>query len=152
MVREAEAKARNSQRGRFRYCLHRSVEESVQEMVLAITDHVYFRPHIHPMGKSESYHIMSGALSVFVFDDQGNITERHDLDDDNLENPLVLRFNDPVWHLPVAITDIAVYHEVYKGPFERADDVIFAEWAPDETDTEKCRRYLDDLRNGSAGG
>ena len=53
---------------RSRLCLHRSNDEPVQEMILALCRDVLFRPHRH-LKKSESFHIIEGELYVMVFND-----------------------------------------------------------------------------------
>ena len=53
---------------RARVCLHRGAQDTVQEMIIALCEDVLFRPHRHH-GKTESFHIIEGALDLVIFDE-----------------------------------------------------------------------------------
>ena len=57
---------------RARYCLHHTTEDPVQEMIIALHNSTYVRPHRH-IGKSESFHIIEGILNVVIFDNFGEV-------------------------------------------------------------------------------
>ena len=46
------------------------------EMIIALKKGSYIRPHIHPDKKSESYHLIKGKMTVFVFDKKGTLIKK----------------------------------------------------------------------------
>jgi len=109
---------------RARIILH-SQQDTVTEMIIALHETSYLRPHKHPWGKPESYHVMEGRLLVYIFNDDGFNTIKIKLD---AETPFY-KLQGDTYHQPVAISEFAVYHEVYPGPFRKPDDVLYAPWA-----------------------
>ncbi len=74
-IDEIGALAMRSKLGRARFCLHSSVEDPVQEMIIAIVRDSHFPPHCHPR-KSESLHVVSGRLGLVTFEGNGTVTKR----------------------------------------------------------------------------
>src|SRR3954471_24654872 len=66
--------ARCSQRKRARICAHKSNDDNLHEMLIAIAAESYIRPHRH-FGKSESFHIVEGEVDVAIFDDTGALID-----------------------------------------------------------------------------
>ena len=50
--------------------------------------------------------------------------------------------NKSFFHLPVAVSNWCVYHEVYSGPFKKNCDVKYARWSPVENDKILVRKFL----------
>ncbi len=136
-----EEKAKESDLQRFRYCLHEDHSSLIQEMVIAFTSKSYCRPHKHPNNITESYHIYSGELLVLFFNEEGEIIQKVYL---NKETP-ILRMNSSVYHMPIALTEVAVYHETITGPFHKDRNVEYAQWAPCETDKDS-RTFLEEVK------
>ena len=59
-------------RKRIRLCLHDDVGNPLHEMAIVLGRESYIRPHKHE-GKTESFHIIEGRLSVVFFDDDGKV-------------------------------------------------------------------------------
>lgn len=131
IVADLKRKAKAAPRGRYRLCLHHTTEDQVQEMVIVAPKGTYFRPHRHPAGKSESYHVVEGTMGVFFFDDAGKVTKRIDMGAAGTGQTYLYRLSSRLWHIPVPTSDFVVYHEVYCGPFT-TDDVEFAPFSPPE--------------------
>lgn len=112
---------------RSRACMAHT-DSPMQEMVIVLKEGSYIRPHRHPRGKSESYHIIEGELLVKVFTPDGQTYREIVL---NKTTPFY-RLKGGWYHQPKALTDYAVYHECYTGPFEKATDVQYADWAAQE--------------------
>ena len=110
---------------RSRVCLHGENKESTQEMVIVAHKSSIIQPHRHPIGKSESYHIIEGSLIVNIYNDNGKINQSISLYDNS--NPRIYRILGGVWHQPVPMTEWVVYHEVFEGPFSKEFDVIYLE-------------------------
>jgi cupin fold WbuC family metalloprotein len=83
--------------------------------------------------KPESFVVLQGELALFVFDDVGQVTERHVLGRDGL---LGIDLAPGLWHTVAAVTETAVCFEVKAGPYDAATDKEFAPWAPREGDPE----------------
>jgi glucose-6-phosphate isomerase len=131
-----------SPRGRFRLCLHRNTDHPVQEMVIVCDRGTYFRPHRHPQIKGESLHMIEGELTVFFFDDTGNVTRTVDLGAPNTGKTFYYRQDGDIWHLHVPRTDRVVFHETRTGPFNRELDNEYAPWSPDEADSAAVAAFM----------
>ncbi len=103
-----------------RFCLHQDTAAGVQQMLVVLHQTSRFMPHRHPADKSESVHLMSGELGVALFTDDGQITQRIHL---SANRQFLLRLSGQTWHLPVALTEWAVFHEIYQGPYVKELDV-----------------------------
>jgi cupin fold WbuC family metalloprotein len=134
--------ARENPRGRARICAHATPEDPLHEMLLAILGGYYIRPHAH-LGKSESFHIIEGGLTIALFEDNGRIRQLVDLSADG-DHARYYRLAAPRFHTVIPWGDIVVFHETTNGPFDRKD-TLFADWAPDETENEAGQAFLKDL-------
>lgn len=129
----------NSRNGRCRICLHKSHEDYVQDMIIAMNNKSYVRPHLHPEKRQETYHVIEGELTVFFFDDVGNVQSRIKL---NKEKPILKIFENQI-HMPVVEKETAcVFHEVLTGPFDKDKVVKYSEWAPEESNQVEIKKFL----------
>lgn len=129
LARVLEA-ARASPRRRTNHNFHASAEDNPHRFLNAMLRDTYVRPHrhLHPP-KSESFLVLEGELSVFVFDDDGRNLERHDL---ALHGVRGVDLPPGVWHSLVVRSEHAVIYEVKPGPWDPATDKDMAPWAPPE--------------------
>ena len=111
---------------RSRICLHRNRESCVQEMIIVAHRDSNIEAHRHPNGKAESYHVLEGALLIKIFKDGGELTSEINLAEN--EHPKMYRIEGGIWHQPVPLSEWVVYHEVFKGPFLKEEDVIYSNW------------------------
>lgn len=125
---------------RARLCLHRANDELPHEMLIVFHRASFMPPHRHPRGKSESYHVVEGAMRVHLFDDAGQVIRTLRLGQGG--EAFMYRLSGNLWHMPEALTEWLVYHEVYSGPFDKARDVEFPTWAPAESDSAGVTRFL----------
>ncbi len=58
----------------FILCAHQDNTDLLHKMLIIHVQNTYVPPHKH-VNKSESFHIIEGALSVFLFDVEGRVTE-----------------------------------------------------------------------------
>lgn len=123
---------------RARLCLHRSSDDLVQEMVIALCRDVLFRPHRHA-AKSESFHIIEGELDVLIFDDEGRTVRAVPMGPPGSGRMFCYRLCVPAWHAVLPQTPQVIFHETTTGPF-RAQESEFAPWAP--TEAVALRRFL----------
>jgi len=125
-------KAKTNARQRVRLCAHRSVDESVHEMLIVHTRDTYVRPHKH-LNKTESFHLIEGSADVVVFDDVGNIMDIVQMGDYTSGKQFYYRMSEPFYHTVIITSEQLVFHESSSGPFVRSD-TVFPSWAPDGSD------------------
>jgi cupin fold WbuC family metalloprotein len=135
-------------RGRVRLCAHAGNNDPLHEMIIVMLKQTYIHPHKH-LNKSESFHIIEGAVDIVVFDDQGEISEVIELGAPGSGRNLFYRNAAPVYHTLLIRSDLLIIHETTNGPF-RQDEAIFAPWAPKETDATAVNSYIAALANSVA--
>ena len=136
--------AKKNSIARVRICAHRDAQSAVQEMLIAFVKGSYVRPHRH-LGKSESFHIIEGELSVIFFDDYGVETDRLALSSSDPEKPFYFRGEREHWHTVLIESDYAFIHETTTGPYED-DDRLLAPWAPAEDESSQIHDFFESLR------
>ena len=132
--------ARSSRRHRARICAHKTDEDALHEMLIAISEKSYIHPHKH-LGKSESFHIVEGIVDVVVFDDLGEIIEVIELGDSRSERNFYYRLSESSFHTLLIRTDFLVVHEVTNGPFLR-EGTVLADFAPPEEQVAEAGAYI----------
>lgn len=136
LKRQAEA----SPRKRARICAHRSNDDTLHEMLIAISSRSYIRPHRH-ISKSESFHIVEGEVDVAVFDEAGAVKEVIQLGAPGSGRRFFYRLSQSAFHTLLIRSDCLVMHEVTNGPFSR-EGTIQAPFAPDESDADAALAYM----------
>lgn len=139
LKRQAESNARQ----RARICAHKTSEDTLHEMVIAMTAQSYIHPHKH-LGKSESFHIVEGEVDVVMLDDRGDIVEIIDLGEAESGRNFYYRLSNNAFHTLLIRTDFLVVHEVTNGPFVR-DKTALAPFAPSEERLAEARAYMQEL-------
>ena len=132
--------ARKSQRGRARICAHRSNDEPLHEMIIAISSASYIRPHRH-IDKAESFHVVEGSVDVAVFDEDGTVIDVIELGEPGSGRDFYYRLSDSAFHTLLIRSDLLVIHEVINGPFDPSR-TIFAPFAPSEDEAVAAQDYL----------
>jgi len=135
-------RARTSPRQRVNHNFHASYGDHAHRFLNAWVKGTYVAPHRHiAIPKSESFLMLRGELVCFLFDDAGNVRERHILGRNGVYG---IELPPAVWHTLAPLTDIAVCYEVKPGPWDPATDKEFARWAPLEGDP-RAGAYLEQL-------
>ncbi|ARJ66505.1 hypothetical protein WV31_12915 [Magnetospirillum sp. ME-1] len=133
--------AMENPRKRVRLCAHADTSDILHEMLIVHAKGAYVRPHRHP-GKSESFHLIEGSLSVFILDEDGVVTERIDMAADDPAKPFFYRLSQPLYHTVVPTSDLVVFHETTNGPFHR-EETIFGPWSPtDDAPAQECDAFI----------
>lgn len=127
-----KAVALENPRKRCRICAHPSAEDQLHEMLIVHMGGLYVRPHRHP-GKSESFHIIEGCLTVVLFDDAGQEVARVPMGPVSSGRTCFYRLQDCLYHTVLLEDEIVVFHEVTNGPFVLGE-TEFAPWAPADDD------------------
>jgi cupin fold WbuC family metalloprotein len=136
------ARARQAPRGRTNHNFHPDMASNPHRFLNAWTRGSYAAPHRHlAVPKPESFVVLRGELALFIFDDSGNVTERHVLGRNGLVG---IDVAPGIWHTVACVSDAAVCFEVKAGPYDAATDKEFASWAPREGNPQAAA-YLERL-------
>jgi len=131
--------ADSSSRQQSRLCTHINESDDVHEMIIVHKKDMYVRPHKH-INKMESLHMIEGEMDLVLFDDNGKVTEVITLGDYRSGHTFYFRFNHAVFHTVIIKSELAIFHEVTKGPFVRSENV-YAQWAPLATNIESVVKF-----------
>ena len=107
--------AKKNNISRARVCTHMDNRSAVQEMLIAFMKDSYVRPHRH-LGKSESFCVIEGELSVIFFDENGKETDRVALSASDPGKPFYFRGERENWHTVLIESEYAFIHETTTGP------------------------------------
>jgi cupin fold WbuC family metalloprotein len=132
-----------SYRKRARICTHRSNDDALHEMLIAISADSYIHPHKH-INKVESFHIVEGLVDVVVFDDFGGVIDVVELGDASTGKNFYYRLTDSLFHSLLIYSDFLVVHEVTNGPFVE-NETILAPFAPSESNCDDVHTYIEDV-------
>lgn len=135
LLQQLGERAATSARLRANHNIHPQLDDPVQRFFNALQPGTYVRPHRHTdPARWELFLILSGHVSVLVFDDQGRVSERLELQEGG--PTLGLEIPPGRWHSLVAM-QASVLFELKEGPYNPLIDKDFVAWAPDETEAEK---------------
>jgi len=124
-----------------RICLHDSPENAFHDMVILQHSGRYYRPHRHT-AKSETLHLIEGALRIVIFDDNGVVQEVGDLQQGG---GVLYRIGNRYFHTVLPMSPVVLYHEAKTGPFLGDQEFQFPEWAPDGKDPIAANAFLENL-------
>ena len=134
------ARSKKNARRRCRLCAHSSEQDSVHEMFIVHEAGTCVVPHLHS-GKSESFHLIQGDITVIVFSDDGKMVNKIEMGDFNSGKPYYYRITPDIYHTLLIHSDFAIFHETTSGPFKR-EDTKWASWAPKETETDEVTEFM----------
>lgn len=143
-VEELKVKARESKLKRARICIHQNTDEKIHEMLIALAEGVYVRPHRHNR-KVESYLILEGKADLVIFQESGEIESIVPMGEPQSGKVFFNRVGLGKFHTFFLLTDMFVFKETTSGPFDPSE-TDFAAWAPDPKDEESAREFLDGLK------
>jgi cupin fold WbuC family metalloprotein len=130
---------------RVRICCHKSTTDRLHEMLMAFSKDTYVRPSLH-IDKEESLFFIEGFGTYLFFDDRGAITRQVPLGPIGSGRSFYCRVPANTFHALIVESDQILVKETTSGPFSR-DDTKFADWAPDGTDKQAVKKYLDSLKS-----
>lgn len=130
LKKELILRAKKSDDLRSRICIHLSKQMKIQEMIICAFDKSFMPPHRHSVNKTESYHIIEGAMDLYIFNNKGKIVNKIKLKKKNLDNSIFYyrSNNAKFWHMPVVKSKYCIWHEVFSGPFIKSKNIIFPKW------------------------
>lgn len=129
----------NTDNQKYRFCLHDSPDNILQEMFIVRAKGEYFRPDKH-VGIPETHILLKGEEAVILFKDNGEIDDIIILNDDIL----AYRINKSIYHTMIALSDVAVDYEVRPGPF-MPEMSKHPEWAPVYEEKDKIKVFMDKI-------
>jgi len=113
----------SNENGSARICLHHNVDDNLHDMVIVEKFGRYCKPHFH-INNDETIHIISGALIIVIFDENGGVLESGILRKNEL-----IRIEKKTYHTVTPLTEYVAYHESKSGPFRR-NETVSAKWSP----------------------
>jgi len=140
LLHELKQRALRAPRRRARVCLHKSHQDSIQEMLICFCIDSYIPPHRHT-NKNESYHIVEGRATVYILDESGRVRRQIEMGDFSSKKTFFYRLSTDAWHTMVPRTEFVILHEVTDGPFLQQDNDL-PSWAPRVDDAAGVERYL----------
>jgi cupin fold WbuC family metalloprotein len=129
-----------SPRKRARICAHKSNDDALHEMIIAIAASSYIHPHRH-IDKAESFHIVEGEVDVAIFDEAGSVVDVIKLGGPGSGRRFYYRLSHSAFHTLLIRSESLVVHEVTNGPFAR-DRTVLAPFAPPEDQQQAARDYM----------
>jgi len=145
MIELLKQKASENQRKRIRLCSHKNTDDLVHEMIIVHTKGNYVEPHKH-INKSESFHVIEGSADMYFFDEDGKVNKIISMGDRASGKIFYYRISDPIYHTLIVTSEVIVFQETTKGPFDRSE-TIWAPWAPEEGDDKAVEAYVNQLVN-----
>lgn len=141
--------AKQSPRLTHRICLHDDTNHPTQEMIICAYRGCYFIPHKHPVGRSESYSVLEGQMSVHFFNEYGQVVDHIILEERGGKHPFIYRLKEPLYHFVQPCTELVIYHEIFTGPWSKNKAVIQAPFAPPEGDHIAISKFISGLEKSS---
>ena len=148
-LKKLKTKAINSKNKRSRVCIHLSRSSQVQEMIIHALKDSYMPPHKHPAGNSETYHVITGKLDLYLFNSKGKIVKKISLEEYNKKKDSLFYYrtnSGNFWHMPIVKSKECIFHEIYSGPWKKEYDVKFPTWAPEPKEDKKVKLFLKKFR------
>ncbi|MBI9061534.1 MAG: WbuC family cupin fold metalloprotein [Marinilabiliaceae bacterium] len=131
-----------SHRKRKNYNFHQHMEDTMHRMLNAIQPGSYVQPHKHQNpDKREVFLILKGRLLAILFSEDGTISQKIILDP--REGNFGIEIPPGRYHTIISLEEGTVAYEIKDGPYTVADDKDFAPWAPDESNKEKSKHYME---------
>jgi cupin fold WbuC family metalloprotein len=129
-------------RRRTNHNFHHGPSDNPHRFLNALMQGTYCAPHRHLVPpKCESFIVLRGQVTMFIFDDNGAVLQRYALGTNGLWG---IDVAPGIWHTIAVTSATAVCHEVKPGPWDPTSDKEFAPWAPREGEPEAAE-YLKQL-------
>jgi len=133
MIQRLKREASRSPFGRARICLHQDPKGPVQEMVIALDEASYIKPHKH-VDREESLSVIQGSLCLVTFDAKGEIKEKIIMGGRRSPGVHLCKIRKNILHTMLPLSKFVVYHELIQGPCCNGKGSTIASWAPHEKD------------------
>jgi cupin fold WbuC family metalloprotein len=139
------ARASASSRKRSNHNFHQYAGDTLHRMLNVLNTNTYVRPHKHDdPDKREAFILLEGKVAIVEFDNFGTPTDTILLD--RKTNTYGCEIAPKTWHMVICLEENSVVYEVKDGPYDPANDKIFAPWSPEEGSDESID-YVTKLLN-----
>ena len=146
LLDEVCLQAEKSPRLRMNYNFHQDESEPVNRLLNAMHPGTYFPPHRHlNPDKDESFLVLRGRLMTFLFDEEGNLTDKIEVDP--LKGVHGMEIPANIWHTFIVLEPDTVVYEIKEGPYVPLAPENIAPWAPDSSNQEAIRQYMSELES-----
>ena len=135
--------AKDTNRGRVRYCSHSSEQETLHEMFIIHPKGAYIRPHKH-LDKIESMLVIDGEVDYIMFNNDGNVDNVVQMGNFESKKPFYQTIRKDKFHTLIIKSEWLVFLEITQGPFDRKD-TVFANWSPKESDEAGIYHFMNSL-------
>ena len=110
------AQAKQAPRLRMNYNFHAQLDDPINRLLNAMEPGTYIRPHRHlNPDKLEIFLLLRGQALLFLFDEEGKITDRVLLDP--LQGSYGAEIEAGRWHSLLVLQPDTVLYEMKQGPF-----------------------------------
>ena len=141
LLDETSERAKQSPRLRMNYNFHEQLDDPVNRLLNAMEPDTYIRPHRHlNPDKDEIFLLLRGKAMLFIFDNDGNITEKLLLDP--LAGSYGAEIKPGIWQSLLVLESGTVIYEVKPGPFAPLHPENMAPWSPEPDDEKGIDEYL----------
>lgn len=141
LLDETTERAKQSPRLRMNYNFHEELDDPVNRLLNAMEPGTYIRPHRHlNPNKDEIFLLLRGKAMLFLFDEEGNITEKLLLDPK--AGSYGAEIQPGIWHCLLVMESETVIYEVKPGPFAPLHPENMAPWSPEPDDEKGINEYL----------
>ena len=145
LIKSIKKDCLSNEKKRSRINFHRSSDELVQEMIIAMHKNTDIDVHAHK-NKSESFHIIEGRICIVLFEGETNVEmDRIYLSSKGYQN--YYRMNSEIFHLVVPLSEITIIHETTQGPFQ-TNSAIYPEWALTKAGKELIKSLKSEILKG----
>ncbi|MGY5452404.1 WbuC family cupin fold metalloprotein [Agarivorans sp. MS3-6] len=135
--------AKAAPRQRSHHNVHDSLDANVQRLFIATEPDTYMRPHRHSEAhKWELFLVLKGQLDLLIFNDEGQLTQRHSL---SPATNRAIEIPPNTWHGYACMQTGTVGLEIKEGAYVPTPKEDFAPWSPAEGD-EEADQYREWMR------
>jgi cupin fold WbuC family metalloprotein len=146
LLDDTTAQAKQSPRLRMNHNFHESLDDPVNRLINAMEPGTYLRPHRHKNpDKNEIFLLLRGKAALFLFDDNGHITEKVTIDPSN--GIYGGEIPPGVWHTLIILEAGSVVYEIKQGPFIPLSLENMAPWSPVAEKAEEVKEYMNHLKS-----
>ncbi|MBL4240366.1 WbuC family cupin fold metalloprotein [Vibrio fluvialis] len=108
--------AKQSSRKRTHFNLHKSYDEKVQRLIIALVRGSFVEPHFHSLSHQwESFFVLEGKIEVNIYTDEGEIASSCIIGDN--EEFQFIELQPKEIHSVQCISEVATILEIKEGPF-----------------------------------
>ncbi|MDD5329608.1 MAG: WbuC family cupin fold metalloprotein [Sulfuricella sp.] len=137
LLTSLSAQAAAAPRLRAHHNLHPELDDPVQRLCIAMEPGTYVRPHRHSDPASwEILLVLSGAVVLLVFDEDGRVTERTELSACGEVGTVEIPAH--TWHAVASTQPGTVVFEVKQGPYKPIAEANYAPWSPADGDAARA--------------